>query len=329
MRRLLRGLGRLALALVAVIAVALVLAPREELAAPAPFEPRKFGEEIGVYLEVVESAYDDIRPDSEKRVIWAGQRETRTPVSIVYLHGFSASSQEIRPVPDRVARAFGANLVYTRFRGHGRDGDAMAGATASDWLADAAEALAVARAAGDRVVILATSTGATVATLALSDPALRDRVAGAILVSPNFGIHNPLAPLLTWPGARHWLPLIAGDRRSFAPRNTEQAAEWTTEYPTVAVFPMAALVARARALDPGTIPVPALFYYSDHDTVVRPDLSDGVLARWGGPATRIAPSLAGGDDPDAHVVAGDIMSPGNTGPAAEAMIDWIERVIAP
>jgi len=324
-----RWLPRALLVLALLLAAGLILAPREPVGMPPPFDNARLDGDIDAYLAAREARYDDIRPDSQKRVIWAGAPETRTPLAIVYLHGFSASSQEIRPVPDMVAQAFGANLVYTRFRGHGRDGDAMAEATAPDWLADATEALAVARRAGDRVVILATSTGATVATLALSDPALRDRIAGAILVSPNFGISNPMAPLLTWPGARHWLPLVAGQRRSFEPRNAEQAAEWTTEYPSTALFPMAALVARARALDPAAIPVPALFYYSDRDTVVRPDLTDSVLARWGGPATRIAPVLAEGDDPFAHVVAGDIMSPGNTPAATEAMIGWIERVIAP
>lgn len=325
MRRLLRG----ALALALLAGAGLLLAPREPVAMPPPFAATALYGGVTAYLAAREARYDDIRPDSHKRVIWAGAPETRTPLAIVYLHGFSASSQEIRPVPDMVAQAFGANLVYTRFRGHARDGDAMADATASDWLADAAEALAVARAVGDRVVIIATSTGATVATLALTDPALRERVAGAILVSPNFGINNSLAPLLTWPAARHWLPLVAGKRRSFEPRNPGQAAEWTTEYPSTAVFPMAALVARARALDPSTIPVPALFYYSDADTVVRPDLTDSVLARWGGPATRIAPTLADGDDPFAHVVAGDIMAPGNTGPAAEAMIVWTRGIATP
>ncbi|MFB9151032.1 alpha/beta hydrolase [Roseovarius ramblicola] len=324
-----RWLLRAVLALALLLGVGLILAPREPVEMPPTFDTGTLDGGIDAFLAAREARYDDIRPDSHKRVIWAGAPETRTPLAIVYLHGFSASSQEIRPVPDMVAQAFGANLVFTRFRGHGRDGDAMAEATASDWLADAAESLAVGRAAGDRVVILATSTGATVATLALADPALRDRVAGAILVSPNFGINNPLAPLLTWPGARHWLPLVAGKRRSFEPRNPGQAAEWTTEYPSTAVFPMAALVARARSLDPATIPVPALFYYSEADTVVRPDLTDGVLARWGGPATRVAPVLAEGDDPSAHVVAGDIMSPGNTAAAAQAMTGWIERVIAP
>ena len=324
-----RWLRRGALALAVATAAGLLLAPREPVEMPPPFEPRRFGEGIGVYLEVMESRHDDIRPDSRKRVIWAGQRESRTPLSIVYMHGFSASSQEIRPVPDLVAEAFGANLVYTRFRGHGRDGDAMAEATASDWLADAAEALAVGRAVGEHVVVMATSTGGTVATLALADAALRERVAGAILVSPNFGINTPMAPLLTWPGARYWLPLIAGKTRSFEPRNPRQAAEWTTEYPTTAVLPMAALVARAQALDAGEIPVPALFYYSDADTVVRPDVTDRVAAAWGGAVTRIAPVLQDGDDPSAHVVAGEIMSPGNTQAAAEAMIGWIAQTLAP
>jgi len=324
-----RWLRRGALALAVAIAAALLLAPREPVEMPPPFEPRRFGEGIGVYLEVMESRHDDIRPGSHKRVVWAGPRETRTPLAIVYLHGFSASSQELRPVPDLVAEAFGANLVYTRFRGHGRDGDAMAEATASDWLADAAEALAVGRAVGEQVVVMATSTGGTVATLALADPALRERVAGAILVSPNFGINNPMAPLLTWPGARYWLPLIAGPRRSFEPVNARQAAEWTTEYPTTAVLPMAALVARAQALDAGRIPVPALFYYADADTVVRPDVTDRVAAAWGGPVTRIAPVLTDVDDPSAHVVAGDILSPGNTEAAAEAMIGWIAQTLAP
>lgn len=316
------------LSLCVLVAAALVFAPREPVEMPPPFEPRRFGEGIGVYLEAMESRFDDIRPDSRKRVIWAGERETRTALSLVYFHGFSASSQEIRPVPDLLAQSFGANLVFTRFRGHGRDGDAMAEATASDWLADAAEALAVARATGERVVILATSTGASVAAVALQDPTMRERVAGVIFVSPNFGINNPMAPLLTWPGARHWLPRLVGERRSFEPLNPAQAAEWTTEYPSTAVFPMAAIVARARALDFGAMTMPALFYYSDADQVVRPDLTSRVVAEWGGPVTRIAPVLGPQDDPFAHVVAGDIMSPGNTRAATEAMVGWLSGVLA-
>ena len=327
MRGALKWLGRAVLAFVLLAIAGFVLAPIEEIAAPAPFESRKFGKGVGVYLESVESAYSDIRPDSQKRVIWAGQAETRTPISVVYLHGFSASSQEIRPVPDRMAEALGANLVYTRFRGHGRTPDAMGEATVRDWMNDAAEALAVARAVGGRVIVLATSTGATIAAAALHDPALREGVAGVIMVSPNFGINNPMAPLLTLPGARHWLPLLAGKRRKFEPRSRLQAAEWTTEYPSAAVFPMAEIVAHARGLDYGDVTVPALFYYSDDDKVVRPDLTAGIEQGWGGPVTRMRPALAPGDDAYAHVIAGDIISPGNTEGAIALMLGWINGIL--
>ena len=72
---------------------------------------------VDAYFQSQEIPTLNIREDSEKRVIWAGDVEAKTPLSVVYLHGFSASSQEIRPVPDDVASALGANLVYTRFQG--------------------------------------------------------------------------------------------------------------------------------------------------------------------------------------------------------------------
>ena len=105
-------------------------------------------------------------------MICAGAAETKAPLSIVYLHGFSASSEEIRPVPDDVAAALGANLVHTRFKGHGRDGDAMAEGSVPTWMADAVEALAVARRVGKKVMIMSTSTGGTLAALALHRPEL-------------------------------------------------------------------------------------------------------------------------------------------------------------
>ena len=321
MRRwLLRAVAAIALALAALF----IVGPYEPVEVRADFDPRKFGEGVGVYLESIEAAHDDIRPGSQKRVIWAGARETRTPLSIVYFHGFSASSEEIRPVPDRVAKALGANLVYTRFRGHGRGGDAMAEGGVGPWMQDAAEALAVARAVGDRVVILATSTGGTIATVALHDAGMSEAVAGVVLISPNYGIQNRMAGLLTLPAARHWVPLLAGERRSFEPRNPEQAAHWTTEYPSVAVFPMAAIVKYARALEHVQVSVPAMFIYSSKDKVVRAEVTARVEARWGGETTRLTPDLGPDDDPFAHVIAGDIMSPGATDMVTRAIIEWIE-----
>ncbi|MBK0327635.1 alpha/beta fold hydrolase [Rhodobacteraceae bacterium F11138] len=299
--------------------------PTEPASLKTAFEPRKFGEGIQVYFESIESRFDDITPGAEKRVIWAGQRETRTPVSVLYLHGFSATSEEIRPVPDKVAAALGANLVYTRLRGHGRGSAALAEATVADWMYDLAEGLAAARATGDRVVVLATSTGATLAAAAALDDDLSRDVAGMVLISPNFGLADPKARMLTWPAARWWLPLVAGRTQSFTPVNERHERFWTTSYPTVALLPMGALIRAVAALDFTAARVPVLFYLSDADRVVRPDISRAIAAQWGGPATVHAVTMGEGDDPNAHVIAGDVKSPGQTEPAVAVILDWLRQ----
>ena len=319
MRHALRVLGILALGLGALF----VFGAREPVVVDVRFDPKRFEQGVAAYFEQAEADVPNLREGAQKRVIWAGRGDETTPLSVVYLHGFSASSEEIRPVPDAVAAALGANLVYTRFTGHGRDGDAMATARVQDWMMDAAEALAAARAVGDEVLVMATSTGASVATAALAQADLADNVVGAVFVSPNFGINNAVAPLLTWPAARHWLPWLAGKRRSFEPMNEQQRAHWTTDYPSVAVFPMAAIVKYAANLDHGKIMVPALFYFSEKDAVVDATETARVAEQWGAPVTRGYPELREGDDPLAHVIAGDILAPGNTDAAIKRILEWV------
>ena len=304
-----------------------VFGPQEPVALRADFEARKFGEGVQVYFESIESAFDDITPGVEKRVIWQdGFHERRTPVSVVYIHGFSATSEEIRPVPDRVADALGANLVYTRLAGHGRPGDAMGEVTAVDWMEDSAEALAAGRAVGERVVVMATSTGGTLAALAALDPAMSEDLAAVILVSPNFGVNAPGAGLMTWPGARWWLPLLAGERRSYEPASEGIGRYWTTDYPTVGVLPMAALVDAAVKQDFGQAQVPALFRFSEQDQVVLPDETRKVAEAWGGPVTVQIVTLGEDGDSDSHVIAGDLVSPGQTQASVDAMLDWLASV---
>jgi len=321
LRGLIRWLRRMLFAVAVLVAVLFVAGPYERVELEAGFDPDRLSAGIDRYLGNQEARLDDIRPGNEKRVVWYGLEEVPTAPSVVYFHGFSASSGDMRPVPERIAQALGANLVLTRLRGHGRDGAALADATAGDWMRDAAEALAVARAAGHEVVVIATSTGGTIAAVAAHDPALMRGVKGMVFVSPNFGVNDPLAPLLTFPAARYWLPLIP--TRSLKPRNALQARNWTTEYPISALLPMAALVRHARRLDYGQIGLPALFYYSDEDQVVRAAETDRIAAEWGGPVTRARPVPGAGMDINAHMIAGDILSPANTDEAVKVILDWV------
>jgi alpha-beta hydrolase superfamily lysophospholipase len=310
------------LGVVAAIALLWVVGPYE----PAPLTPNldtsRIGSNLDAYFAVREGDVPGIRPGTEKRVVWAGAPGAKTDWSVVYVHGFSATSEEIRPVPDRVAKGLGANLIFTRLKGHGRDGPAMAEATVHGWINDLAEALSAARAVGNKVLVISTSTGGTLVAAAAQDAGMMERVLGAAFVSPNFAVNNPAAPLLTWPAAEYWLPLIAGSERSFTPANEGQARFWTTEYPSAAVFPMAALVKAVSQLDHSRATVPALFYFSDADRVVVPAETRRVIARWGGKTRVINPVLGPDDDPMAHVIAGDILSPGQTEAASFEILNW-------
>lgn len=146
------------------------------------------------------------------------------------------------------------------------------------------------------------------------------------MVAPNYQINNPAAPLLTLPAARYWLPLLAGDRRSFEPLNADQQTYWTTEYPSVAVLPMAALVKAVGKADLSAATVPALFMFSDSDQVVTAEATRAAAARWGGAVTLWQPTLTEGDDPSAHVIAGDIASPAQTDVVVDEIIAWAKEL---
>lgn len=310
------------LALVAILGLIWLVAPQEPVDRQISFDASTLGADLDAHLAASEAQFTDIIPGAKKRIVWAGAKGAKTPLALVYLHGFSATAEEIRPVPDEVAKALGANLYFTRLTGHGRTGDAMAEARAGDWLEDTAEAIAIGRQLGDKVVLVGTSTGATLAALAATDPALADGVAGIVMVSPNFKVASAAAVILDLPFARYWGPMVAGKTRSFEPVNKDHAAYWTTSYPTVALFPMAALLREARTEDYGQAKMPLLVIYSPDDKVIDPAAIAPITDAWGGAVQLEALTMAAGDDPYAHVIAGDILSPGQTEAVVALITGW-------
>ena len=290
------------------------------------FDENSLGSGLDSYLKSAESKLPDIVPGTEKRIIWHGKPHQKTPVSIVYLHGFSASSEEIRPVPDQIAQSLGANLYFVRLTGHGRSGAAMAEAKVAAWMRDTAEALAIARRIGERVIVLSTSTGGTLSAAAACDPSLSQNLAGMVFVSPNFGVNNPAARLLTWPFARIWIPLLVGRERHVEALNPEHGKYWTNVYPIVATLPMAALVRNVIGKNFGDVSVPALFIMSEKDQVVRPDMIEKIAKLWGGEKQVLKVIPGANDDAEAHVLAGDIFSPDLTQQVVEKILDWFKSI---
>ncbi len=258
---------------------------------------------------------------TEKRIRWHGEPGSRTDYAVIYLHGFSGSRVELAPVPELVASAIGANLFETRLTGHGRKTSRMANIKAEAWLADGVEALAVGREIGDRLIVVGTSTGATLA-LALADHELFDAVEALVLVSPNLGFDDPAADWLTRPFG----PLIAratvGEYREFEPLNAAQEKYWTTRYPTAAIVEMMRLLELAE-VNVATASVPrALLVYSTQDRVVSPTR---YLAAF--EALRAADKqrfeITESADPAWHVLAGDVLSPTTTRPMAARIVRFL------
>lgn len=318
--------AKILIGFLAVIIFTLLFGPREPTDGDLTFTPEAVGEDIEEYLTWVEAPFTDITPGVEKQVIWADPTtRARTPISIVYVHGFSATAQEIRPVPDRVAAELGANLFYTRLSGHGRTGDAMAEPAVVDWLDDVAEAMEIGRRIGDRVILMGTSTGATMATIAAVDTRMNEGLAGMIMVSPNFKVAAAGAGILDLPFARYFGPVVAGAERSFEPHNADHGLFWTTKYPTTSLLPMAASVRAANGVTFRAIEQPVLMVFSEDDRVVDHTRTAEIAEEWGGETTiiRINPSAL--DDPYAHVIAGDIMSPAQTDGVVRVIADWLEQ----
>lgn len=315
---------------VACVALAVLLlftvVPREQVTRGAIAEPNF--DDPTAWLAEREARFDDITEGAEARIVWAGETGAATETVILYLHGFSATSQEIRPVPDRVAEALGANLIFARLPGHGRASAAMAEPRAGDWLDETEVMLRLARGIGTRVVVMGTSTGATLASWAATEPDMARDVAAMVLISPNYELANPAGVMVEWPAARIWAPWIAGAERSFEPINEGHGTYWTTAYPTQATVTLGTLLREARTRDYGAVDIPALFIFSDADRVISAPAVRDFASLWGGPSTLIPLAVpAEGGDPFNHVIAGDILSPALTDRVVEDTTQWLRETL--
>ncbi|WP_438955787.1 alpha/beta hydrolase [Cognatiyoonia sp.] len=275
---------------------------------------------ISAWLAQREATVPALRPGCEKRIQWAAKEDRQTQWSVVFIHGFSASPGELSPMPQMIALNLRANLFLTRLTGHGQDGAAFGASTYEAWQKDANEAFEIGAAIGERVIVMACSTGCTLASLALASGL---KAAGVVYVSPNFGLHNKVAQFtLDLPFIRYCGHLLAGREQSFEVENDLHAQYWTTRYPTSAVYPMGEAVRRARRIDYGALKMPAFFALNDKDQVINASKAKKVMAAWGGSVTHLPLVQGPEDDKMGHVMAGDAFSPNQTETLAELILDW-------
>jgi esterase/lipase len=276
------------------------------------------------YLAQSEAKYSDIVPGTEKTIVWANAEKTKTPMSIVYIHGYSATRQETVPLSNEIAAKLGANLFYTRLSGHGRTDAAMDEPTVNDWLNDTMEAFEIGKRLGDKVIVIGVSTGGPLAAWLAEQPNT-DEALAYVLLSPNFAPRDSNAEILTLPWAKQFAPLILGAEYSWTPQNEGHAKYWTHSYPSTALVTMMGLVKFVRGSDLESIKKPVLVIYSPHDQVVNSDAVEQGYARIGSDIKEIQPIEDSGN-PENHVLAGDILAPKNTQVVEKMILDFISRL---
>lgn len=170
------------------------------------------------------------RPNNEARIVWANDSvKQKTPYAIVYLHGFSASQEEGNPVHQNIAKQFGCNLYLARLSEHGIDTtDALINMTAETLFESAKEAYAIGKQLGEKVILMGTSTGGT---LALQLAAMYPEIAGLVLYSPNIAIKDPNAWLLNNPWGLQIARLVKGSNYMGVTKDNPLYPQyWNTQY---------------------------------------------------------------------------------------------------
>ncbi len=319
---------RRAAILAALLAGIFLVGPRNNFGPDVPTErpapPTTIGALDG-WIAQQEKAVADIRSGTAKGIVWHGAVGERTPWSVVYLHGFSASRLETAPLAEQVAQALGANLFQSRLTGHGRvSPDAMGEARVQDWLADTTEATAIGQLLGEKLLVIGVSTGATLATWLALRPQGR-AVAAQVFISPNFGPRDKRSEIINGPWGQQIALALQGDTRGWTPDDPREAKAWTSRYPTRALFPMMALVDHVRASDMAAFQTPLLVLYSEQDKTVDPQLTRDVFARIASTHKK-AIVVDYSESAGQHVLAGDIRAPKATAPMAESIVSWVRAL---
>lgn len=209
-----------------------------------------------------------LKPDNEARIIWSDDSlRHKTEYAVVYLHGFSASQAEGDPVHTSFAKAYGLNLFLPRLAEHGVDtSEPLASLTADKLWNSAKEALAIGQQLGEKVILMGTSTGGTLALqLAATYP---DKVSSLFLLSPNIAINDANAWLLNNPWGLQIAHLVKGKYNVSSDTSSLYKQYWNHRYRMEAAVQLEELLEssmRATLFEKVQQPVLLLYYYKDED----------------------------------------------------------------
>ena len=208
-----------------------------------------------------------IKPNNEARIVWFDSSRQKTPYSVVYLHGFSASQAEGDPTHRRFAKEFGCNLFLSRLADHGIDTtEALLQFTPDRVWESAKEALAIGKKLGNKVILLSTSTGGTLALMLAAE--YPQDVFALINLSPNIAINDGSAFILNDPWGLQIARMVMGGNYRVTDASEEHAKYWNKKYRLESLTQLEELVESSmtdKTFKGVTQPSLTLYYYKNEE----------------------------------------------------------------
>ena len=208
------------------------------ISGPAPEKPiintelpeiKNNGSILEAEIKQEEEKNSNIKEDNQARIVWHDSiQKNKTPYSIVYIHGFSASQGEGIPLHREFAKRYGCNLYLCRLYEHGLiEEEPMINLTPGKLLESAKRAVAIGKKLGDKVILMSTSSGGTLSLyIASGNPDIHS----IITYSPNIDLYDEKSWLLTQPWGLQMARIILGGKyyTFHGPPGFEKY--WTSKY---------------------------------------------------------------------------------------------------
>jgi len=222
-------------------------------------------DKVESYIDDTESSLTKIKPDNQSQVIWQDSTK-KTEYAVLYLHGYSASHGECQPILENFSERYRCNTYLHRLKDHGlNDDDAFANVTPERLVESAKEAVAIAKNLGEKLLIISTSTGCTLATyLAAADSDIK----AIIMTAPNFDLYDQNSHLMLKPWGKQILKKIVGSKYRTWEATPEAQQYWTTKNRIEGLIAMRSLLDQTMTdeiFSKINVPVFVGYYYKDAD----------------------------------------------------------------
>ncbi|ASQ29390.1 carboxylesterase [Borrelia miyamotoi] len=286
-------------------------------------------EEIDQYLLIEESKFN-LEENTKKEIIWNKDKK-RTEYSVVYIHGFGASKNEIYPVPNNIAKALNANIFFTRLKGHGiKSKDAFKNVKTQDWLRDIDEAIQIGQSIGKKLILIGTSNGGACTIWALKT--YPDKIHSSVLISPNIYPKDKRTNLIYYPWGRQIAYLITGGyneptiRQNKRKEHEEVKTFHSLTRQVDSIIAMMGLIKLINSNGFDKIQTPITIIYSPNDPTVDPEEINKFIRKYGGYKKEIPMILI--ENIHSHVPVGNhsYRSAQNTSYITKYSVDFIKNI---